>query len=144
MSNIDAKTRISLIVNDVPLEIDVEDRALLIDVLRNEAHLFGAKIGCDEGACGACTVEIDGVTAKSCLVLARRADGATITTVEGLCDSSGALSDVQKSMAGSHAAQCGYCTSGMVMSIRSLIQSRAGVNAELTEAEICEALSGPP
>ena len=142
MSNIDAKTLISLIVNDVPLEIDVEDRALLIDVLRNEAHLFGAKIGCDEGACGACTVEIDGVTAKSCLVLARRADGATITTVEGLCDSSGALSDVQKSMAGSHAAQCGYCTSGMVMSIRSLIQSRAGVNAELTEAEICEALSG--
>ena len=120
MSNIDAKTLISLIVNDVPLEIDVEDRALLIDVLRNEAHLFGAKIGCDEGACGACTVEIDGVTAKSCLVLARRADGATITTVEGLCDSSGRCLmlkiDGLLSRGASRALYFGH-----VMSIRSLI-----------------------
>jgi len=120
---------IVLAVNGVHHELEVEPRDLLVYVLRERLALTGTNVGCDTSSCGACTVLLDGQSAKSCTVLAVQADGAEITTIEGLA-AGGELHPVQQAFHDHHALQCGYCTPGMVMAAVSLIG-----NGEATDRE---------
>jgi aerobic carbon-monoxide dehydrogenase small subunit len=113
---------IVLTVNGVRHELDVEPRDLLVYVLRERLGLTGTNVGCDTSSCGACTVLVDGLSAKSCTLLAVQADGAEVTTIEGLA-AGGELHPVQQAFHDHHALQCGYCTPGMVMAAVSLIES---------------------
>ncbi len=113
---------IVLQVNGARHELEVEPRDLLVYVLRERLGLTGTNVGCDTSSCGACTVLVDGVSAKSCTLLAVQADGAEITTIEGLAPN-GELHPVQQAFHDHHALQCGYCTPGMVMAAVSLIES---------------------
>ena len=128
---------ISLEVNGEHVEKDVAARRLLVHVLRDDLDLTGTHIGCDTGSCGACTVHVDGLAVKSCAMLAVQADGASITTVEGLAPD-GELTRLQQSFHEHHALQCGYCTPGMLMSASALL---AG-NPHPSEAEVKVALQG--
>ena len=121
--------QIVLAVNGVRHELEVEPRDLLVYVLRERLALTGTNVGCDTSSCGACTVLLDGQSAKSCTVLAVQADGAEITTIEGLA-AGGELHPVQQAFHDHHALQCGYCTPGMVMAAVSLIG-----NGEATDRE---------
>jgi aerobic-type carbon monoxide dehydrogenase small subunit (CoxS/CutS family) len=114
--------QITLSVNGTRHELDVEPRELLVYVLRDRLTLTGTNVGCDTSSCGSCTVLLDGESVKSCTVLGVQADGAEITTIEGLADSAG-LHPVQQAFHDHHALQCGYCTPGMVMAAVSLIAS---------------------
>ena len=131
---------IALTVNGTRHELEVEPRDLLVYVLRERLSLTGTNVGCDTSSCGACTVLMDGVSAKSCTVLAVQADGAEITTIEGLAQN-GQLHPVQQAFHDHHALQCGYCTPGMVMAAVSLIEngeagSREEIRANL-EGNLC-------
>ena len=128
---------ISVTVNGKTYKNDVEPRTLLVHYLRDTLGLTGTHIGCDTSQCGACTVMIDGVSAKSCTVLAVQADGAQITTVEGLAQGSN-LHPVQEGFWEKHGLQCGFCTPGMIMSACDLLQR----NNNPSEAEIRHALEG--
>jgi carbon-monoxide dehydrogenase small subunit len=112
---------VALTVNGTRHELDVEPRELLVFVLRERLGLTGTNVGCDTSSCGACTVLLDGVSAKACTVLGVQADGAEITTIEGLA-SNGELHPVQQAFHDRHALQCGFCTPGMVMAAVSLIE----------------------
>ncbi len=112
--------RISATVNGQQVEHDVEPRLLLVQYLRDVVGLTGTNIGCDTSSCGACTVHLDGEAVKSCTVLAVQADGASITTIEGLAQN-GELHPMQKAFQENHGLQCGYCTPGMVMAAVSLV-----------------------
>jgi carbon-monoxide dehydrogenase small subunit len=129
-----------LTVNGTPRELEVEPRDLLVYVLREHLSLTGTNVGCDTSSCGACTVLMDGVSAKSCTVLAVQADGAEITTIEGLAPN-GELHPVQQAFHDHHALQCGYCTPGMVMAAVSLIENgEAGSREEIRaglEGNLC-------
>jgi aerobic-type carbon monoxide dehydrogenase small subunit (CoxS/CutS family) len=125
-------------VNGEPLELEVEPRRLLADVLREDAHLFGTHLGCEHGVCGACTVLVDGEPARSCLMLAVQADGAEITTVEGLSQNGG-LHPLQEAFRDHHALQCGFCTPGFLVTALHLIGERPDIE---DEDEIREALAG--
>ena len=129
--------RIELIVNGDPYRREVEPDATLLSLLRDSLGLTGTKWGCLTGDCGACTVLVDGQPVVSCLQLARQVDGAEVTTVEGLAEH-GELGDLQAAFVRNGAAQCGFCTPGMLMSAEALLR-RGGAPAE---AEIREALSG--
>jgi carbon-monoxide dehydrogenase small subunit len=120
---------IALTVNGARHELEVEPRDLLVYVLRERLGLTGTNVGCDTSSCGACTVLLDGVSAKSCTVLGVQADGAVITTIEGLAPA-GELHPVQQAFHDHHALQCGYCTPGMVMAAVSLIE-----NGEATDRD---------
>ncbi len=111
---------VAIAVNGVPRRNDVEPRLLLVHYLRDVLGLTGTNIGCDTSACGACTVLIDGESVKSCTVLAVQADGADITTIEGLA-TDGELHPIQRAFMENHALQCGFCTPGMVMATVSLL-----------------------
>jgi carbon-monoxide dehydrogenase small subunit len=111
---------ITLTVNDVERRADVEPRTLLVQYLRDELALTGAHIGCETSQCGACTVLLDGQAVKSCTILAAQADGATITTIEGLAPV-GTLHPVQRAFWDEHGVQCGFCTPGMVLSTVALL-----------------------
>ncbi len=113
---------IVLTVNGERHELEVEPRDLLVHVLRERLLLTGTNVGCDTSSCGACTVLFDGESVKSCTVLGVQADGAVITTIEGLA-SDGELHPVQQAFHDHHALQCGYCTPGMVMAAVSLIEN---------------------
>ena len=113
--------RVSLIVNGTRHELDIEPRELLVYVLRERLGLTGTNVGCDTSSCGACTILLDGVSAKSCTVLGVQADGAEVMTIEGLAQA-GELHPVQQAFHDHHALQCGYCTPGMVMAAVSLIE----------------------
>jgi carbon-monoxide dehydrogenase small subunit len=128
---------VSLTVNEVPNELELEPRELLVYVLRDRLGLTGTVVGCDTSSCGACTVLIDGESVKSCTVLGVQADGAEITTIEGLSDN-GRLDELQESFHEHHALQCGYCTSGMVLAAASLLAE----NPRPSESEIRHALEG--
>jgi carbon-monoxide dehydrogenase small subunit len=128
---------VSLTVNDVPLELELDPRELLVHVLRERLDLTGTVVGCDTSSCGACTVLLDGESVKSCTVLGVQADGHAITTIEGLAES-GSLNALQESFHEHHALQCGYCTSGMVLAATSLLAE----NPSPGEAEIRHALEG--
>jgi len=120
-------------VNGTLHELDVEPRDLLVYVLRERLGLTGTNVGCDTSSCGACTVLLDGVSAKSCTVLGVQADGAEVTTIEGLAQA-GVLHPVQQAFHDHHALQCGYCTPGMVMAAVSLIE-----NGEATDRDAIRA-----
>jgi carbon-monoxide dehydrogenase small subunit len=106
---------------------DVEPRLLLVDYLRNDLGLTGTNIGCDTSQCGACTVHLDGIAAKSCTVLAVQAEGMSITTIEGLA-SNGELHPMQQAFWDSHGLQCGFCTPGMVMASVKLAEGNPGIS----------------
>jgi len=127
---------ITVSVNGEAHEADVEPRLLLVHFLRDDLDLTGTHVGCDTGSCGACTVHLDGVAVKSCAVLAVQADGATVTTVEGLGDDE--LTPLQQSFSDHHALQCGYCTPGMLMSASALLAE----NPSPTEEEVKVGLQG--
>jgi carbon-monoxide dehydrogenase small subunit len=128
---------VKVVVNGVEYERDVEARRLLVHFLRDDLELTGTHVGCDTGNCGACTVLMGGHAIKSCMVLAIQADGATIETVEGLAGD-GELHPLQQAFGAHHALQCGYCTPGMLMSAKYLLDS----NPEPTEHEIRKAIQG--
>jgi carbon-monoxide dehydrogenase small subunit len=129
---------IALTVNGVRHEVEVEPRTVLVDFLRDDLDLTGTKIACDTSVCGACTIHLDGQAVKSCTVLAVQADGAEITTIEGLA-TGGELHPLQESFWERHGLQCGFCTPGMIMTGVELLGSNGG---ELTDAEIRRGLEG--
>ena len=129
---------IEVTVNGTTHQRSVEPRLLLSDFLRHELRLTGTHVGCEHGVCGACTVLVDGEPARSCLMFAVQADGASITTVEGLADSSGRLHPIQQAFWDAHGLQCGFCTSGMLITTVALLRNRRNPS----DAEIREALSG--
>lgn len=131
------KHAISLTVNGEHSEVRVEARRTLADVIREELGLTGTKLGCEHGVCGACTVIVDGRSARSCLMFAVQANGSEITTVEGL-DVDGKLDFVQQAFTENHGLQCGFCTPGILMSVHSFLKN----NPNPTEEEIRIELSG--
>ena len=114
-------TLVSMTVNGEPASADVEDRTLLVYFLRETLGLTGTHIGCDTSQCGACVVHVDGRAVKSCTMFARQAEGAEVTTIEGLARD-GALHPVQEAFREHHALQCGFCTPGMIMTAIDLIR----------------------
>ena len=130
---------ISVTVDGVQYQDHVEPRLLLVHYLREVVGKTGTPIGCDTSNCGACTVLMDGQSVKSCSVLAVQADGASVTTIEGLAGSNGGgLHPVQKAFHSEHALQCGYCTPGMIMAAVDLLRE----NPNPSDAEIREGLEG--
>ena len=127
---------VTVTVNGTAYERDVEARRLLVHFLRDDIDLTGTHVGCDTGSCGACTVLLDGVAVKSCAVLAVQADGAQVTTVEGLAEDE--LTPLQQSFTEHHALQCGYCTPGMLVSATALLAD----NPSPSEDEVKVALQG--
>jgi carbon-monoxide dehydrogenase small subunit len=113
--------RVSMTVNGQAQDHDVEPRTLLVQYLRETCRLTGTKIGCDTSSCGACTVLLDGESVKSCTIFAAQADGAAITTIEGLANGE-ELHPVQQAFHENHGLQCGFCTAGMVMAAVSLLE----------------------
>jgi carbon-monoxide dehydrogenase small subunit len=132
-----SRTTVRLTVNGVERELDVEPRKLLVHALREDLGLTGAHVGCDTSSCGACTVHIDGEAAKSCTVLAVQADGAEVTTVEGL-GTLDELHPVQEAFWEHHGLQCGYCTPGMIMAAADLLNREP----DPTEEQVRFALEG--
>jgi aerobic carbon-monoxide dehydrogenase small subunit len=128
---------ISIDINGKRRTLAVEARKLLVHLIRDDLGLTGTHVGCDTSQCGACTVEIDGQAVKSCTVLAVMADGAAVTTIEGLATGT-ALDPVQAAFHEHHALQCGFCTPGMVMSVRALLKN----NSAPDEADIRHGLAG--
>ena len=132
-----AKVPVIFSVNGAEQAEFVEASALLVDVLRDKLGLTGTRTGCGQGACGACTVLIDGEPALSCLTLAARANGTEITTVEGIAEG-GVLHPLQRAFATGFAAQCGFCTSGMIVAAKALLDR----NPDPDRAEVIDAISG--
>jgi aerobic-type carbon monoxide dehydrogenase small subunit (CoxS/CutS family) len=128
---------VTVTINGVEYEREVDARKLLIHFVRDDLDLTGSHIGCDTGNCGACSMIVNGTLVKSCMLLAVQADGATIETVEGLADGD-ALSPLQQAFSDHHALQCGYCTPGMLMSATALLRE----NPSPSEDEIRKALQG--
>jgi carbon-monoxide dehydrogenase small subunit len=130
--------RIEMTVNGRREAASVEARLSLSDFLRGNAGYTGVHVGCEHGVCGACTVIVDGKAVRSCLMLAVQADGASVTTVEGLAEPDGTLHPVQQAMRDEHALQCGFCTPGVVMTLAAL----TGGNERPSEEALLAALSG--
>jgi len=128
---------VTVTVNGVEYEREVEARKLLIHFVRDDLDLTGSHIGCDTGNCGACSLIVNGQLLKSCMLLAVQVDGATIETVEGLAED-GELTALQQSFSDHHALQCGYCTPGMLMSATALLRA----NPSPSDDEIRKALQG--
>lgn len=131
---------VSMTINGELKSADVEDRTLLVEFIRQKAHLTGTHIGCDTSQCGACVVHVDGEAVKSCTMLAVQAEGAEVTTIEGLAKD-GELHPVQEAFREHHGLQCGFCTPGMIMSSVDMIRripnlDEATVRSEL-EGNIC-------
>jgi aerobic carbon-monoxide dehydrogenase small subunit len=131
------KHRISVTVNGMARETEVDSRLLLVHLIREVFRLTGTHIGCDTSHCGVCTVLLDGQPVKSCTLLAVQADGCSVSTVEGL-EQGGKLHPVQEAFTEKHALQCGYCTPGMLMTCSALLER----NSKPSEQEIREAISG--
>ena len=129
---------IHLTINGRPHGSTVEARLTLSDFLRSNAGYTGVHLGCEHGVCGACTVIVDGVAVRSCLMLAVQADGTSITTVEGLAAADGTLHPVQQVLRDEHGLQCGFCTPGVVMTLAALTRGPEKPSAN----ELLEALSG--
>ena len=130
--------RIELTVNGETRAVDVEPRTTLLDCLRDALSLKGAHAGCEHGVCGACTVLLDGVAVRSCLMFAPQAAGSAITTIEGVTPGTGELSLIQDAFCETHGMQCGYCTPAMVLVAHALLAD----NPEPTREDIVEAISG--
>lgn len=132
-----AKIPVSLKVNGKSYSLNVEPRMLLVELLREELDLTGTHVGCDTTYCGACTVLLNGVAVKSCTMFAVQADGAEITTVEGL-EKDGQLHPIQKAFGDAYALQCGYCTPGLMLSTLQLLSK----NKQPNEKEMRKAIAG--
>ena len=132
------KVPINVTINGKAHQAAVEPRTLLVHYLREELGLTGAKVGCDTSQCGACVVRLNGVTVKSCTCLAVQADGGEIQTIEGLAAADGSLHPVQEAFWNQHGLQCGYCTSGMIMTVVELLER----NPQPTAAEVRAGLEG--
>ncbi len=132
-----AKVPLRLRVNGAAYELEVEPRLLLVHALRDQLGLTGTHVGCDTSNCGACTVHLDGRAVKSCTVLALQADGAEVTTIEGL-GRDGELHPVQEAFWNDHGLQCGYCTPGMIMAAAALLAE----NPNPSEEEVRHTLEG--
>ena len=130
-------TRLKLNVNGRPVDAEVEDQTLLVELLRGPLALTGTHVGCDTSQCGACTVLVDGQAVKSCAMLALQADGRSVTTIEGLAQG-GRLHPVQDAFIACHGLQCGFCTPGMIMSAVCLLSQ----HPDPSEAQIAHALEG--
>jgi aerobic-type carbon monoxide dehydrogenase small subunit (CoxS/CutS family) len=129
--------RITVEINGRPYEADVEARVLLSDFIRHTAGLHGTHVGCEQGVCGACTVQLDGAPVRSCLLLAVQADGRSLRTVESLAGAQG-LHPIQAAFQETHALQCGFCTPGFLMTVDAFLRE----HPTPAEAEIREALAG--
>jgi 2-furoyl-CoA dehydrogenase 2Fe-2S iron sulfur subunit len=140
MPRLNAETchRVRFELNGAAVEGDAEPRMLLTDFLRHVIGATGTHVGCEHGVCGACTIEVDGALARSCLMLAMQADGARLRTVEGLAPAPGRLSVLQAAFRRHHALQCGFCTPGILMSLDHYLRRHASP----TEAELRDFLSG--
>ena len=132
------KVKLHLIVNGLPYEREVEPRRTLLELLREDFELTGTKEGCGLGECGTCTVLLDGRPIKSCIALAVQANGREVTTIEGLERPDGTLHPVQQSFIDHGAIQCGFCTPGMVLSAKALLEE----NPRPTELEVRRAIAG--
>lgn len=130
--------KIEMHVNGRPVSGEVEGRTLLVDFIRNDLRLTGTHVGCDTTQCGACTIHMDGAPVKSCSVLAVEAQGAQITTIEGMANADGSMSAMQQAFQDCHGLQCGYCTPGMVMAATALLKE----TPKPSEAEIRHYLEG--
>jgi len=131
------KVPIKVTVNSRVYEVEVEPRTLLVELLREELGLTGTKIGCDTSQCGACVVRMNGATLKSCTCLAVQADGAEVTTIEGLAQN-GNLHPVQQAFWDNHGLQCGFCTAGMIISVVELLER----NPKPSSQEVRDGLQG--
>jgi len=131
------KVLIKVTVNNRVYEAEVEPRMLLVGLLREELGLTGTKVGCDTSQCGACVVRMNGATVKSCTCLAVQADGAEITTIEGLAQN-GKLHPVQEAFWNNHGLQCGFCTAGMIMTVVELLERNPRPSAQ----EVRDGLQG--
>ena len=129
---------LALTVNGHEYECSVEPRLLLSDFLRHDLRLTGTHVGCEHGVCGACTILVDGEPTRACLMLAIQADGSNVTTVEGLAEEDGRLGPVQEAFWDAHALQCGFCTSGMLISAVALLRAKP----HPAEIDVRAALSG--
>ena len=129
--------QVGLTVNGRPVKVDVEPRTLLVHLIRDNLHLTGTHVGCETSYCGACTVLVDGITIKSCTMLAVQAEGSEVTTIEGLA-SDGELHAVQEGFWERHGLQCGFCTPGMIMSAVGLLAD----NPNPSEDEIRHGIDG--
>jgi carbon-monoxide dehydrogenase small subunit len=129
--------KVSLEVNGRAVSAEVEERTLLVDLLRKNLRLTGTHVGCDTSQCGACVVHVDGLAVKSCTILAAQADGTKVTTIEGLAPA-GELHAVQAAFRANHGLQCGFCTPGMIMTAVELLKR----NPNPTEEEIRDGLEG--
>ena len=125
-------------LNGNNLSLDIPPNTLLVDLLRDSLRLTGTKVGCREGECGACTVLLDGTPVNSCILPAAKVQGRSVTTIEGLVDEKGGLSEIQQAFMHEGAAQCGFCTPGMIMNATALLER----NPEPDDQEIRRALSG--
>ena len=130
--------RVAFVLNGRPVEGQAEPRMLLTDFLRHVLGMTGTHVGCEHGVCGACTIEVDGVPARACLMLAVQAEGATLRTVEGLAPEPGRLSLLQQAFRRHHALQCGFCTPGILMSLDNYLRD----NPDPNEADIRTFLTG--
>ena len=129
---------VTVTVNGTAHTHDIEPRTLLVHFIREHVGLTGTNIGCDTSSCGACSIHLDGEAVKSCTVLAAQADGAEVTTIEGMAAEDGTLHPMQQAFMENHGLQCGYCTPGMVMAASSLLKE----NPNPTEEEIRLGLEG--
>ena len=130
--------KVSLKVNGKPVSAEVEARTLLVTFIRENLRLTGTHVGCDTSQCGACVVHVDGVAVKSCTMLAGQADGATLTTIEGLA-SNGQLHPMQQAFHENHGLQCGFCTPGMIMTAVDMVRR---LGKRLDEATVRHELEG--
>ena len=129
---------LTMTVNGERVSRTVEARRTLADFLRDDLALTGTHLGCEHGVCGACTVLLDGDAVRSCLMFAVQADGAEVTTIEGLSERNGGLTPIQSAFQEEHGLQCGYCTPGFVVSVHAFLAE----NPQPSDEEIREALSG--
>ena len=129
---------ISVTINDEKYERTVETRLTLVDFIRHEVLLTGTHVGCEHGVCGACTILLNGRTARSCLMLAVQADGQEILTVEGIAPNDEELHPLQQAFQDNHGLQCGFCTPGMLTTLLEFLKD----NPDPTEREVREAISG--
>jgi len=138
MDHAEKRYFVTLEINGTKCTAEVEARRLLVHLIREDFGLTGTHVGCDTSQCGACTVELDGRATKSCTMLAVMADGASITTIEGVSPARSTLDPVQSAFHDYHALQCGFCTPGMIMSVRQLLRDHPDAN----EDEIRHGLAG--
>src|ERR1700751_2597372 len=129
---------VEVTVNGQPRKAVVEPRLTLADFLRERCQLTGTHLGCEHGVCGACTVLVDGAAVRSCLMFAVQAEGADVTTIEGISGPDGGLNHVQEAFREAHGLQCGFCTPGFIVSVTAFLRD----NPHPTDAEIREGLSG--